>query len=47
MFIVLFTLLGFIFLFCGVTIRGFCTEKKGRTQRGIVTMMMLPEDSEV
>mmetsp|Transcript_31779 Transcript_31779/g.63036 ORF Transcript_31779/g.63036 Transcript_31779/m.63036 type:complete len:80 (-) Transcript_31779:74-313(-) len=34
----------FCFLAVGITIRRHCTIKKGRTERGIITSMLLPED---
>jgi len=44
-FILTMVCLGFVFFFCGITIRQYYTTAKGRTQRGIITGMLLPEDT--
>ncbi|GMI42240.1 hypothetical protein TeGR_g10120 [Tetraparma gracilis] len=40
-------LLAVAFAAAGISLRTYCTMKKGRTSRGIITTMMLPEDEVV
>ncbi|GMH77815.1 hypothetical protein TL16_g07542 [Triparma laevis f. inornata] len=35
----------FLFFVCGAAIRRKCTIQKGRTDRGVITSMLLPEDN--